>query len=192
MDLKDIITVSGLTGLYKITGQRGNGVIAENLEGTDKRFLAARKFTITLLENITIYAEEGENIPLEEVLQNMKKEEVISKKIEASAPSDALKSYFKSVQPNYDGEKVYVSDIKKLIKWFQLLDSKGLIPKEVKKKEKEAKEGEEAEVKTKKTTAKKATATKAKPKPKPKTPNAGKRPAAPKGKPKPSQQMKKG
>ena len=117
--LKDLMSISGHGGLFKFISQARNGIIVESLE-TGKRMNAFATMKVSALEDIAIYTEDKE-IPLEEVLVLLHKyengEEAISSK---SDPGD-LKDYFSAILPEYDRERVYVSDIKKVLTWYNLL-----------------------------------------------------------------------
>ena len=125
--MNKIISVSGRPGLYEIQTQTRIGVIAINLQdGT--RIVTQPSDQVSVLSEIQIYTYAGE-IALQAVLEIMHNKaadelEVISPK----ASKDELKTYFLDILPNYDAERVYVSDIKKIIQWYILLkDNKKLI-----------------------------------------------------------------
>ena len=125
--MNKIISVSGRPGLYEIQTQTQIGIIAINLQdGT--RIVTQPSDQVSVLSEIQIYTYAGE-IALQAVLEIMHNKaadelEVISPK----ASKDELKTYFSDILPNYDAERVYVSDIKKIIQWYILLkDNKKLI-----------------------------------------------------------------
>lgn len=125
--MNKIISVSGRPGLYEIQTQTRIGVIAINLQdGT--RIVTQPSDQVSVLSEIQIYTYAGE-IALHAVLEIMHNKatdelEVISPK----ASKDELKTYFSDILPNYDAERVYVSDIKKIIQWYKLLkDNKKLV-----------------------------------------------------------------
>ncbi len=146
MDLKDIVAVTGLSGLYKAAAKRHDGMIITSLETGKTTFAPARTHMFTPLDTITIYVEGNDTIELLKVFAEMKKQEKENPVVDAKADNQDLKTYFKKVLPNYDEEKVYFSDIKKILKWYALLDSKGMIDTEVTKPE-EAKAEETTEEK---------------------------------------------
>jgi hypothetical protein len=160
MDLKDIVAVTGLSGLYKAAAKRADGMIITSLENGKTTFASARVHMFTPLDTITIYTEGNDTTELIKVFAEMKKQEKENPVVDAKVDNLELKTYFKKVLPNYDEEKVYFSDIKKLLKWYVLLDSKGLIDTEITKAE---------DVKVEETTEEKPAAKKAeKPKEAPK------------------------
>jgi len=138
MNLSGIISISGQSGLFKIISQTKTGIIVEPLGG-GRRFPVHGAQRVSSLEDISIYTLE-EDIPLAEVFdaifKTLKGKEAISPKSSA----DELRSFMEECLPNYDEERVYNSDIKKVAQWYNLLLSEGLFEqKEEKKKEKKAK-----------------------------------------------------
>jgi hypothetical protein len=122
--LKDILSVSGQPGLFKFVSQARNGIIAEGLEDKKRtRFSATSK--ISALEDIAVYTDEKE-MPLLDVFRAMKEKIDAGETVDPKADPETLKSFFESVLPNYDKGRVYVSDIKKMIKWFFILDKLGI------------------------------------------------------------------
>lgn len=172
MDLKDIMAISGLPGLYKVVANRTDGIIVEGLHDKAKKFVSSRQHMFTPLENITIYTTD-DSVELKEVFSSMKKDEKSNAVPDVKKSDEAtLRKYMKSVLANYDEEKVYASDIKKLIKWYILLDEHKLISvidpnaakadeaaSESKTEEAVASTEEVKEEKPKKKTTKKAAAT---------------------------------
>jgi hypothetical protein len=148
MSLKEVLSISGMPGLYKMITNRDNGLIVTALGDDKKKFVSSRQHMFTPLENITIFTD-GEPVELTEVLLNMKKQ-LASLPLPGSKASSAdFRAYFTKVVPNHDTEKVYISDIKKLTKWFELLDKEGLI---VEAKPETAEETAEAKPKAEKKT----------------------------------------
>lgn len=166
MKLTDILAISGKPGLYQISANRDNGLIANALGSDKKSFYSSRTHMFTPLENITVYTE-TDTIELLEVFKKMKADEkgIIS----ANANNDDLRAYFTKLVPDHDQEKVYVSDIKKIVKWYETLNEFGFLKEEKVKASKEGKESkEDKEAKAGSTSAKsvapKAAAKKAAPK----------------------------
>jgi hypothetical protein len=117
--LKDLMAISGHGGLFKFISQARNGVIVESLE-TGKRMNAFATMKVSALEDIAIYTKDKE-IPLEEVLVSLHKYENGGETISPKSDTDELKDYFSAILPEYDRERVYVSDIKKVLAWYNLL-----------------------------------------------------------------------
>lgn len=135
MELKDIVAISGLSGLYEIITQRPDGMIVRPLDEGQSKFVSSRIHVFTPLDGITIYTD-TDNIELSKVLPVMKKQEKENPPVEIKSNNEAFKEYFKKILPGYDEERVYVSDIKKVIKWYSILDAHGLVKVEEEKKEK--------------------------------------------------------
>jgi hypothetical protein len=117
--LKDLMAVSGYSGLFRFVSQARNGIIVESIE-TGKRMNAFSTMKVSALEDIAIFTEEKE-IPLEEVLIGIHAYEHGGEAISPKSDPDELKDYFAAVLPEYDRERVYVSDIKKVLTWYNLL-----------------------------------------------------------------------
>jgi len=165
MDLTEILSIGGRPGLFKMVSQTKNGLIVESLDKEKKRMPIYASDKVSALEEISIFTME-DDIPLKEVFKKIfvKQEgkETISHKVSAND----LKKYFLEILPDYDQEKVYVSDIKKLIRWYNILQAENLIDieeekEEVKEESKaEDKKEEKKETKAKKTAVKKTPAKK--------------------------------
>jgi hypothetical protein len=124
--LKEILAISGQGGLFKSISQTKNAIIVESLiDG--KRMPAYASSRISALEDISIFTDEGD-VKLVEVFKRIHEKESGVKTLDAkNVTSDQLKRYFAEVLPEYDRERVYVSDIKKVIAWYNLLVDKSLL-----------------------------------------------------------------
>ncbi len=122
MLLKEIISVPGMNGLYKIIANNKNGFIVESLQD-GKRTMVSSNQRIMTLADISVFTKDGE-ISLRDVFK--KAQEVSGNKLEVDPKGDAnkLREYFKKIVPDFDEEKVYTSDIKKMISWFDVLKDK--------------------------------------------------------------------
>ncbi len=160
MNLKEIVSISGLSGLHKIVSQRGDGLIVHSFDDNKSRFVPNRTHIFTPLEGITLYTQ-TDNIELTKVLAEMKKQKDTNPPVDAKASSDQHKEYMRSIVADFDDEKVYVSDIKKLIKWYFILETQGLLVEEAPAEEEAAPEKAPAKKKAEK--AEKAEATEEKP-----------------------------
>jgi hypothetical protein len=118
--LKDILAISGQSGLHKLVSNTKNGIIVENLE-TGKRMPTYATAKVSALEDIAIYTEDGEDKPLAEILKSIKYKESGKQAISHKADNEKLKEYFEEIMPDYDKDRVYVSDIKKVIQWYNIL-----------------------------------------------------------------------
>ena len=143
MALKDIIVISGQSGLFKYISQGRNNVIVENLSD-HKRTPIPATVKISMLEDITIFTE-TDNITLREVLKNIQVKENGGTAIPHKSPDVELKKYFAEVLPEYDRTRVYLSDIRKVVMWYNLLTELGLADFEAPEKTEETKEEGEVE-----------------------------------------------
>ncbi len=120
--LKDILAISGQPGLYKLVSNTKNGIIVENLE-TKKRTPSYATAKVSALEDIAIYTEDGDDKPLNEVLLKIKEKEGGEQALSHKLGNNELKAYFDEIMADYDKERVYVSDIKKVIQWYNILQT---------------------------------------------------------------------
>jgi len=122
MELKDIAAISGKGGLFKILKPTKAGVILESLDELKTRTVATIHNKISVLEEISIYTKTTEGTtPLKEILYTINAEFGNDTGLDKNSDSDELKSFFEHVLPEYDEERVYVSDIKKLVTWYNVL-----------------------------------------------------------------------
>ena len=130
--LKGILSISGQPGLFKLVTETKNSIIVESLI-TGKRIPAYSTSKISTLSDISIFTETGE-ILLTELFKRVKEN---GKMISAKASSNEIKAFFEEVLPEYDKDRVYVSDMKKVIQWYQLLSDLNLLiePEEEKTEE---------------------------------------------------------
>jgi len=125
MDLKGILSIGGYGGLFKLIKQTKNGFIVESL--TDKkRMQAFATSKISTLEDIAIYTDDSE-VHLKDIFKKIFEKEDGKQTISHKASSEDLKSFFVELLPDYDRERVYVSDIKKVINWYNVLVELGLV-----------------------------------------------------------------
>jgi len=129
--LEGILAISGQPGLYKLISQAKNNVIVESLE-TGKRMPVYTATKVSALEDIAIYTH-SEEVPLAEVFTNIAKKEACGAcPLDKKTTNNDLKKYFSEILPEYDQERVYVSDIKKVFSWYNLLHKNELITLEEK------------------------------------------------------------
>lgn len=119
MEFSKIIAVSGKPGLYEILSQTKTGVIVKSLVD-NKRSPITSTQNVSLLENIAIYSYAGE-VPLSEIFKNIFKKEDGKETISHKESNEKLTSFFKEILPDYDNERVYVSNIKKVVQWYNIL-----------------------------------------------------------------------
>lgn len=126
LNLEKMVAVSGKTGIFCLVGNRKDGLILEEYD-SGKRFLAAsRAHQFTPLEGVSIYTEE-DALPLATLFGNMKALLAETPLVDDKAESAVIKEYFAVVMPDYDRERVQVSDMRKVIKWFAFLNSRDLL-----------------------------------------------------------------
>lgn len=122
MELSEIASISGKGGLFKIAQPTRSGVIVETLDEQKKKMVASADNRISILKEISIYTTDQEgSVPLEDVLRNIKKEFGDDPGVNSSSNPDELKAFMKHIVPEYDVNRVYVSDIKKLVSWYNIL-----------------------------------------------------------------------
>ena len=128
MNLEKILSISGKPGLYALKVQTRSGFIAESLlDG--KKITVGLKVNVSLLSEISIYTYNEEK-PLTEVMRTIAIKEDNGPAISHKEDNAKLVAYFTEILPEYDSERVYPSDIKKVLNWYNLLQSKGLVSKE--------------------------------------------------------------
>jgi hypothetical protein len=125
MDLSKILSITGKPGLYLILSQTKSGALVESLLDK-KRFPVFINEKISTLSEISIFTIE-EDISLKEVLHSIYKKENGGKCIDSKSDNNVLKNYMLEVLPNYDQDRVYVSDMKKLFSWYNLLQSVNML-----------------------------------------------------------------
>lgn len=171
MNLKDILSISGEPGLFKFVAQGRNAIIVEHLE-TKKRRTAYGSAKVSSLEDISIFAEK-EDLPLGKVFDLIYEKEKGGPAVDSKSDANKLKAYFDEVLPEYDKNRVYVSDMKKVVVWYNILQKLGQLIKDEPESEKDGKKESESDVKTE-TKPKSKSKSKSKATPKPKTKLAGK------------------
>ncbi|MBQ2373999.1 MAG: DUF5606 domain-containing protein [Alistipes sp.] len=133
MEFKDVLAISGMPGLYKYVAQSKNGIIVEGL-ADGRRMNASATSRVSALSEISMYTE-GEDIPLAEVFTRMYAYTEGKEALSHKESADKLKAYFGEVLPEWDRERVHVSDIKKALSWFNILVAAGMtefkLPEEV-------------------------------------------------------------
>jgi len=122
MTLAEIATISGKGGLFKVVAPTKSGVILESLDDSKTKLVATASQRLSLLNEISIYTTNKEGtVALEDVLKKIHKDFGTDPGVDSNSDSNELKSFLKAVLPEYDEDRVYVSDIKKLVKWYELI-----------------------------------------------------------------------
>lgn len=122
MELKDLASISGKPGLFRIIKPARASVIVETLDEQKKKMVVSANQRISILEEISIYTNTTEgSTPLIEVLQKIHEEYGTEMIIENDATQNEYLAFFKTVLPDFDQDKVYPSDIKKIVRWYEIL-----------------------------------------------------------------------
>ena len=124
MEFKDILAISGQPGLYKYVAHSSRGIIVESLSD-GKRMNASATARVSALVESSMFTE-GEDIPLADVFTRMYAHTGGKEGLSPKSTPEAMKAYFAEVLPEYDRERVHVSDIKKALSWFNILVGAGL------------------------------------------------------------------
>ncbi len=144
MDLTKIVSISGYPEVFKIIKESRKGVIVESLQ-TGKRMQAFLHQKISSLEDIAIFTQDGD-IQLKEVFRRIHEKENGGKAPDPKdITQDEVKQYFEQILPEYDRERVYVSDMKKVLRWYNMLLDKGLLDFSGEGQEKAEKEEQQGE-----------------------------------------------
>lgn len=123
MSLEKILSISGKPGLYELKTQTRTGILAESLIDGKKVTVNARQ-NVSLLSEIAIYTL-TEEVPLRVVFQKISEKENGGEALSHKSTKDELEEYFFNVLPDYDEDRVYPSDIKKVLQWYNLLNKNG-------------------------------------------------------------------
>lgn len=134
MNLENIVAVGGLPGLYKMVGNRKNGLLVEDFDKGTTKFCSVRKHQFTPLETCSIYTD-TDTTAIKDIFEAMEKNPPIPLK----SSSQDLHNYFRQVLPDYDEDRVHISDIKKVIKWFNFLKERDLLKADDSKSKEEKK-----------------------------------------------------
>ncbi len=119
MNLSGIISINGMAGLFKVVASSKNGVIVESLT-EKKRFPVFGSSKISALEDISMFAESGDK-PISEIMKSIFDKEKGGKALDHKADDKAVEAYFSEILADYDKERVYISNMRKLFNWYNLL-----------------------------------------------------------------------
>jgi len=117
MEYNKIISVTGLGGLYELVGSKTDGAIVRSLDDKTVKFISSRQHNFSHLESVEVFTT-GHNVNLAEVFQAMGNS---SEALPGEKDPKAVKAYFEKVYPELDFDRVYASDMKKIVKWFSIL-----------------------------------------------------------------------
>ncbi len=158
MEYSKLVAVTGMPGLYELVNSKSDGAIVRSLEDNSTKFASSRIHNFSHLESIEVYTT-GENVNLVEIFQAMEK---AGGSLPDGKNNDVLQKYFEKAYPEIDFERVYSSDLKKMVKWFDILKKKNIEIKlsevpEAEETEEPAREEVKEEKPAKKAAAKAAT-----------------------------------
>ena|SRR5438309_1837172 len=137
MEYNRLVAVTGLPGLYEVVSSKSDGAIVRSVEDKSTKFVSSRVHNLSHLESIEIYTVR-ENVQLSDVLIAMQNSK---EKLPDLKDNKALTAYFEKVFPDLDFERVYASDMKKMVKWFEVLQQNNV---DFTRKEEPAEEAEDA------------------------------------------------
>lgn len=122
IEFKEIATISGKGGLYKVVNPTRTGVILESLDDKKKKLIVNGHTKVSILAEISVYTTDEDGVvPLEEVFQKIHAEFDGDTGLSSSSDPEELRAFLKFVLPTFDAERVYVSDIKKMVSWYGIL-----------------------------------------------------------------------
>lgn len=157
MEYSKLVAVTGLPGLFELISSRGDGAVVRSLDENKTQFISSRVHNFSHLESIEVYTQR-DNVNLVDVFNAMEKS---GGSLPDAKENDAVKKYFEKVYPEMDFERVYSSDMKKMVKWFESLKKHNVeiklteLPDETEEAVEEVKEEPVVQEKPKKRTAKK-------------------------------------
>ena len=157
MEYSKLVAVTGLPGLFELISSRGDGAVVRSLDDNKTQFISGRVHNFSHLESIEVYTQR-DNVNLVDVFNAMEKD---GGSLPDAKDNDAVKKYFEKAYPEMDFERVYSSDMKKMVKWFESLKKHNIeiklseLPEETEEAIEEVKEEPVAEEKPKKRTTKK-------------------------------------
>lgn len=136
MEYSKLISITGLNGLFELVGSKTDGAIVKSLDDQTTKFVSSRVHNFSHLESIEVYTVR-DNVNLVDIFQAMGKSK-------EALPSDkdaaAVKAYFRKVYPDMDFDRVYASDMKKMVKWYAILKANNVDPKLSEQPEEDAEE----------------------------------------------------
>ena len=147
MDLSGIIAIAGKPGLYNVVTKSSNGIIVESIQDK-KRFPAYASHRVSALEDISIYTYD-DDIPLSVIFRSIFDKESGGEAPNHKSSPDDLKAYLREILPDWDEARVYVSDIKKLLSWYNMLHKADALKEKEEEVESKDDASEETEAKAK-------------------------------------------
>ena len=140
MKYNELVAISGLSGLFQLVSTKSDGAIVKNLEDNTTKFVPARLHNVTPLDSIEVFTQ-TDNVRLFEVLMAFKSNVAAAGDFDITkADNKQIKAYFAKLFPAYDQDRIYVSDMKKMIKWFAILQKHDLLQEEIPAEEEKVEE----------------------------------------------------
>jgi hypothetical protein len=125
VDLKEIASIAGMSGLYRVVSPSRNGIVVEALDEKGNRFVAQAKHRISLLSEISVYQQNSEDtLPLSSLFDRIREKHGEEISINGKSSNQELVAFIESVVPDYDRDRVYMSDIKKIAGWYNIVSKK--------------------------------------------------------------------
>lgn len=152
MELKDIIAIRGKGDLYKIIAKTPQGIVVESINEKKTKFKVQPDLHVLMLSDITIFSNDNSELYLQDLFLNIYEKDGLEISVNPKDAPNTLRDYFKKVAPNHDEERVYNSDMKKMVKWFLIIKEwyPDVFENLKKEKEKEKKAVEDEKKKTSK------------------------------------------
>jgi Domain of unknown function (DUF5606) len=127
MKFQELVSISGMQGLFQLIATKSDGAIVRSIDDNVTKFVAARAHSVTALDGIEVFTT-SDNMRLFEVFMTMKSNQEAAGEFDmVKADNNAIKAHVGKLFPQYDADRVYISDMKKMIKWFTILDAKGML-----------------------------------------------------------------
>ncbi len=124
MNLEKYIAVSGLPGIFELVTTRNNGLVVADLDTGKTRFCTMRKHQFTPLGSVAIYTYD-DAVEIAKIFSTINEKEAELPIIATNAPAPQIFDYFENILPEFDRDRVFISDIKKVIKWYHFLNERG-------------------------------------------------------------------
>jgi hypothetical protein len=141
-DIQKIVSVAGQPGLYRYLSQARHGIIVESIKD-GKRTCVPASIKVSSLAEITIYAENNDDLLLKEIFLKIKEKTGGEKAISHKSSQEELMAFFQEIVPEYDREKVYPYHVEKIIEWYNILQENQLLDFAEDKKDEQKQESEE-------------------------------------------------
>jgi hypothetical protein len=125
VELKEIASIAGMSGLYRVVSPSRSGIVVEALDEKGTRFVAQAKHRISLLSEISVYQENSdETLPLSDLFDRIREKHGEALSLSPKSSNQELTAFMESVVPEYDRDRVYMSDIKKIAGWYNIVSKK--------------------------------------------------------------------